>query len=258
RLENIPLPKGYKPFDLLDRRVVCDAVVKRWNFVDDPYETLPPLLDSDAQYIVVRSVRPFGTRDRPKESFDKYVAAMKSLKPVADIESRVDTFRQTHFQNKRVVGVHYRSWVLTADIISFKNANKDIFVEKMQEALGDDPNTIFYVASDNLDIANSFAHRFPSKVARFPLFSVERGTLDDIKNSVIEWILLGDTDYIIGTFLSTFSASAAMRTKEIRAIMIGPSSASNVKGDLFCFDKNGFVDQKVWNINGPCPAYYPK
>jgi hypothetical protein len=183
---------------------------------------------------------------------------MKELEPIDSIKEAVANFQKQIFIEKRPVGVHYRSWVLTADARPIvKDASKKIYLEKMKEALTKDPNTIFYIASDNLDVTNFFQTQFQAdQIARYPLDSVERATVEDTQNSLIDWLLLGSADYMIGTYDSTFSESAAVRTNEERLIAIGPVLPGDTLGELFCYNRDGFIDRNNLNPAIICPAYY--
>jgi len=125
----------------------------------------------------------------------------------------------------------------------------------MREALREDSNTVFFMASDSQDTTKRFQSTFPGKVYSYPFFEIGRGTVEDMQNAVIDWALLGHCDYIIGSNTSTFSISAALRTKQQRGIAIGPADTGY--GQLYCVDKNGFIDESKWHVPGSCEAFYP-
>jgi hypothetical protein len=255
-LENAPLPHGWNVMDILDHGVVCESVAKRWSFSNDEYYTLPSMLESDAQYVVVTHAVPFGTASTPQESLARTIQAMRNLKPIPALEKAVSDFRNKHFGSKRVVGVHYRGQALSADFKKVARPKFEIYVEKMHEALKEDPSTVFFVASDSQDMVRRFEATFPSKVFSYPFFEISRGTVEDMQNAVIDWLLLGHCEYLIGSNTSTFSISAALRTTQCRNIAIGGVDRNSNGGQLFCFNEQGFIDDGRLNSSGSCPAFF--
>jgi len=52
-------------------------------------------------------------------------------------------------------------------------------------------------------------------------FPIERKTIEGQQNALIEWFLLGSTEYIIGTYQSSFSDEAAYLTTQRRKVDLG-------------------------------------
>jgi len=256
QLEDAPLPAGWTPMDLLDKCVRCDSVVKRWSVSNDDYKDLPTLLHSDAQYIVVRHVVPFGTAEQPKESLTETIRFMEELSPVDDVKKAVSDFKQKHFAGKHMVGVHYRALVLSADVKLMARPKFELYVNKMKQAIEEDASIAFFVASDSPKIVDRFEQEFPGRVVRYPSFGIARENIEDMKIALIEWLLLGESNYIIGSNTSTFSISAALRTKERRNIAIGPGDSKAKGGQLFCFEQDGGMDEGMLNFTDNCPAHH--
>lgn len=150
----------------------------------------------------------------------------QGLQPVSSAAKEIEEFKEKHFTNKFPIGIHYRSWQSgPADFYVFSDREarylKD-FIVKMKEALKDHPNAVFFLATDDQNVKEKilqikeFEGRIVTRQERIERFSTE-GSL----NALVDWFLLGSTNYIIGTLDSSFSDEAAHLTKEDKKISIG-------------------------------------
>lgn len=98
------------------------------------------------------------------------------------------------------------------------------------------PETVFFVATDDVGSRNQFLERFSSeKIIFSELEKAERKTLKGIKGALYEMLLLSKTHHIIGTTMSSFSDLAAMMTESSRKITIGNSPYRGDPLKTFCF-----------------------
>jgi len=171
------------------------------------------------------------------EAFDKkYVEFYKTLKPIESIAKAIENFRKIYdFDSKFMIGVHYRSWLSgLADKLD-KNVSKDKeskylgqFLEKMVEAVNmplaktKGKPVAFFLATDDPSIKEKL-NKEASLKGRifFRDIKIDRNTLAGQQDALVDWFLLGETNYIIGTKGSSFSDEAAHLTVENRKVEIG-------------------------------------
>jgi hypothetical protein len=172
---------------------------------------------------------------RPKESvlssadYDKkFRQFMLDLIPVVGIRNAVEKFRkENNLENKKVVGVHFRAWNMEHEVVEKDLSPYDKFVEAMKEELVKDKEAVFYLATDDLAIAERFKKDFPNKIAH-RTDVVDRLSVAGMRSGVVDWILLGMCELIIGTYESSFSDTAAFRTKTKTKISLGPGMKHTV------------------------------
>jgi hypothetical protein len=80
-----------------------------------------------------------------------------------------------------------------------------------------------------------------------------RQTKKEIRDAVADWFLLGATDFIIGTYQSSFSDEAALLTSSQRKINIGPSNYSF--HSILCFDAEGKAFERPQGEKDPCAPH---
>lgn len=166
---------------------------------------------------------------KPKENVlseadynDQFRQFMVNLMPIESIRNAVDTFRQSNnLLQKRVVGVHFRSWSMEHEVVEKDLGPYDKFVEEMKKELAANKDTVFYLATDDVEVAKKFKKDFPDRIFHRE-DNVNRITVAGQQSAVVEWVLLGHTEYIIGTYQSSFSDTASLRTKEKKKVALGP------------------------------------
>ncbi len=133
-----------------------------------------------------------------------------------------------------MVGIHYRGWQMgeSDDNPQLTNdpSNKYVrsFIDTMKEtferrrARTDNKPVAFFLAADN--------QKVKEEIMKEPLFQgriftrsveIERNTVRGQESAMVDFDLLGSTNFIIGTPQSSFSAGAANLTKESRKIEVG-------------------------------------
>lgn len=190
------------------------------------------ILEDTADIIFIKDYTALIPRSIPFGKYkDYYLEFHQRLKPRQDIADNVANFIAANFINRNIVGVHYRSWAAN---VGDKDWNLEVtptelFFREMENAVCENENTVFYVATDCLENLIKFEEQFPGKIFHFPVHNVERQTIHGQKCALVDWYLLQNTSYIIGTRQSTFSDEAAIFTKQHKKTELGP----------YAFAKNG-------------------
>lgn len=104
-----------------------------------------------------------------------------------------------------LVGVHIRR---TDNIDSILKSPLSLFIEKMDKCLNENPNTIFYVASDALNEKKQLLDRYGNHVIT-DMSETSRDNLQGIENAVIDLFSLAKASKIYGSAYSSFSTFAA-------------------------------------------------
>ena len=134
-----------------------------------------------------------------------------------------------------MIGVHYRAWNTGwADTKSSRLIRDpelkylDNFITEMKKAISfeglatNNKPVAFFLATDDPHVKD--------EILRDPVFSgrivftsheIDRSTVLGTQNALIDWYLLGATEYIIGTFQSSFSEEASLLTTQTKKINIG-------------------------------------
>ena len=135
----------------------------------------------------------FITLDIPDDIFDEF-------RPLPQLEAEIGRRRQALGNN--VVGVHIRR---TDNVESIRQSPTELFVQRMRQESAD---TVFYLATDSeaekATLRGIFGPRIVTSESR-----AERGTLQGMRDAVIEMYLLSRTRRILGSAASTYSRTAA-------------------------------------------------
>ncbi|MGN0161881.1 MAG: Nodulation protein Z (NodZ) [Lachnospiraceae bacterium] len=107
---------------------------------------------------------------------------------------------------KKIVGVHVRR---TDHIESITNSPLELFIAKMQEELKEEPDTYFYLASDDKGVEEELRQVFPDRILTFSDKSLKRDDEQGIKDAYVEMLCLSSGSKIYGSFNSTFSVMAS-------------------------------------------------
>lgn len=155
-----------------------------------------------------------------------YKEFLRDLKPNQQVRSAIQDFETMHFKNgEMLVGVHYRGWAFTAGADrhwDLRPPGYDIFSNELERTIADyDHNVLFFVATDKPEFIAAMKNKFGSKRVVSRDSNPDRNTLEGLQNALIEWYLLGKTEFVIGTTGSTFSDTASLLTKTGKKINLG-------------------------------------
>jgi len=123
--------------------------------------------------------------------------------PQDDIQSRIDSITSQFTPN--TIGIHVRR---TDNIESIRQSPIELFVEKMQEEVEQDPNVSFYLASDDNAVKEELNRIFPHRILTTSGNTL-RDNVEGMKFAVLELYCLSKTQKIIGSHFSSYSHIAA-------------------------------------------------
>lgn len=155
----------------------------------------------------------------------------KNLRPAGFAVAEIKEFQEKYFTNKFPIGIHYRSWQAGPADYYVKsdpqNRYLDDFIIKMRESIQAHPDAIFFLATDDPNVKEKMlkVDELKGRIVTREV-EIERSTIKGQLSALVDWFLLGSTNFIIGTKDSSFSDEAAHLTKEDRKISIGESAFS--------------------------------
>ncbi len=128
------------------------------------------------------------------------------FKPQTDIESII-TQVSSQFSSY-TVGVHVRR---TDNIHAINNNPIEKYISLMDHEVEMHPDVIFYVASDSNEVKQFLRERYEGKGCRVIIceWTLQRNSLQGMKDAVAELYILGKANKIIGSTHSTYSTMAA-------------------------------------------------
>lgn len=127
-----------------------------------------------------------------------------SLHPTPDNQARID--RLTASFGPHMVGVHIRR----ADHVhAIANSPTGLFVAHMAQALEQQPDTRFFVATDCPRTERELVERFPGRIITHAKRSLDRGDADAIKDALVDVYGLAASERLLGSVQSSFSETAA-------------------------------------------------
>lgn len=123
--------------------------------------------------------------------------------PVPDIAERICKITETF--GKHVVGVHIRR---TDHAKAISHSPLEGYVRRMQQIQAVHDDVQFFVATDDETVKASLRNTFGRRVITLPSV-LERGSLQGMKDAVVELYCLGSCSRLIGSDYSTYSRFAA-------------------------------------------------
>lgn len=212
------------------------------------YTAFPNIVSDKAEVVHVEAWSAFKPADM---DFAPYVDACasfyRSLVPTSIIRRRIAQVRRTFASAGQMVGVHYRNWENPA----FARAPRKAYIDAMLRTLEEKPTTVFYVATDDAKALFDFRRQIGAdRIRHSPSVSGQRNSTAAQQKAVADWFLLGLTDFVIGTYQSSFSDEAALMTKEQRKLNVGPRVYDF--HTIICFDENGRPFERPWGFGDTC------
>jgi hypothetical protein len=136
-----------------------------------------------------------------------------------------------------VIGVHYRAWktggpdVRDVLISDAENRYLLLFIKTMKNAIGRPlPDTnqkpvAFFLSTDDQQVKSKLlaVPEFKDRIFTRPE-KADRSTVRGQESDLVDFFLLGSTNYIIGTNQSSFSDEAAHLTKEDKKEDVGDAA----------------------------------
>lgn len=104
------------------------------------------------------------------------------------------------------VGVHIRR---TDNKPAIDGSSTNAFVQAMRKELEEFPDTMFYLATDDLSEEEQLRELFPEHIISNESRDLSRNSISGIKDALIDLWCLSETNKIIGSYFSSFTDIAA-------------------------------------------------
>lgn len=122
------------------------------------------------------------------------------FKPQADIQKEIDHLLMNF--KPGIIGVHIRS---KDNIESLKISPFHLFERRIEDELIADPDSSFFLATDNEDYQNRLLKKFGREKIIFHPKEFRRNVEEGIKDAVVDLFCLSKTSKIYGSYYSSFS-----------------------------------------------------
>jgi hypothetical protein len=113
--------------------------------------------------------------------------------------------KQTASFDADTIGIHIRR---SDHSIAINKSPDALFIQKMQEAIQDRPQTRFYLATDSEQVKETMISKFGSRIITSP-YKASRDTVAGMQNALVELYTLAATSGILGSFGSSYSTIAS-------------------------------------------------
>ncbi|MEM7403507.1 MAG: hypothetical protein AAF310_05860 [Myxococcota bacterium] len=248
-IENSSLPAQGCDIERIQSALSDDQIVENMGIKNDlnDQEKLAKIPQFDKPIVYFETSLNFAP-DKKYLSTDeynlRYAQFYKNLVPTKWAQDEIKAFKKKHdFENRYVVGVHYRSWGAgPAD--EHDNLWRDLnfqyvpdYLKEMKAVSSRLPDQIdnkkevaFFLATDSPDAKKAFMsdpdlkNRIITRDA-----PIGRDTVRGQESAVVDFFLLGDGEFIIGTYQSSFSDETQFLTKQKYKKNIGKAAYKNSK-----------------------------
>jgi len=168
------------------------------------------ILIDNAKFIAfLREEVRFRTKEIPEELREEFIIHLKKIKIKEEFLKIAEEFSKRFSEN--TIGIHIRK----GDYKTLKGgvakvSNDELYIEIMNKELKENPDTNFFLSTEEEETEKKFKDIFKDKIITYPKKTKERGDEGAVKEALIEFLLLSKTKKIYGTFESTFSQLASI------------------------------------------------
>lgn len=151
---------------------------------------------------------------------DRKSAFYQSLVPVEAVRDAIDDYRR-RVNVSDMIGVHIRR----GDLISDEGANPfdisptGMFVRECARQLEAGAADGLFLSTDSPSDERALCRAFGSRLHSRPKTSLNRDTVDGMRDALIDWLLLSQTRFVIRSYFSSFSKEACA-VRRIRSHVI--------------------------------------
>lgn len=133
--------------------------------------------------------------------------------PVQEIENIIESVGRDF--PEKTVGCHIRR---TDNDLSVKISSNDKFYKVLDELFISDDSVKVFLCSDDVELKEKFRNKYGDKIITYKSV-IDRNKKTGIRDAVIEMFLLSQTNYILGSYWSSFSeVSAVLGGKELKIV----------------------------------------
>ena len=124
------------------------------------------------------------------------------FKPQPYLQAKIDAFLP---KNRSLYGIHIRR---TDNSWAIEHSPLALFENKIVEVQKNEPDALFYLASDDAETIAHFRNRFGDAILTYDK-TFGRTSVQGMQDAVVEMWLLSKTKKIFGSFFSSYSGMAA-------------------------------------------------
>jgi hypothetical protein len=88
-------------------------------------------------------------------------------------------------------------------------SKRELFIDKIEDILSTRPDTLFYLASDDMKICNDFKKMFGHSILTLTDKDFSRSSRKGIEDAIIDLYALSNTNRILGSYWSSFTDVAS-------------------------------------------------
>lgn len=125
--------------------------------------------------------------------------------PVKGIRESINMICKSFDNRKCIIGLHIRR---TDNLQAIFHSPIEQFERVIEQKLETDSGTLFYLATDDLSVKKHLTEVYGNSVIS-PDFTLNRSSLDGMKDAVTDLFCLAKTNKIYGSFASTYSSFAS-------------------------------------------------
>lgn len=133
----------------------------------------------------------------PSEDYHLFV-------PTEALQTRID--EMTAQFGRSCVGVHIRR---TDNRPAIGKSSTDAFLDSMRQEIAADPDTTFYLATDDMEEEARLRKAFPNRILSNQQRCLRRDSKDGMQDALLDLYCLAATRKIIGSYFSSFTDIAA-------------------------------------------------
>ncbi len=126
------------------------------------------------------------------------------FRPSDELQKRIDVEYQKFATH--TIGVHIRR---TDHVDAIAQSPTSLFIERMKGEIEKNQDVKFYLATDSEEDKQKIMLQFGERIITNPQ-KADRNSVEGMESALIEMYLLSKTDFIVGSFQSTFSEMAAL------------------------------------------------
>lgn len=126
------------------------------------------------------------------------------LHPVEALQQRIDSL--TAFFSEDTVGVHIRR---TDNAQAIATSTMEAFCQALDSELAQHPYTNFFLATDDRAVKEYLQQKYPGRILIQGPSIMRRDTLSGMREAVVDLYCLSKTQKVLGSYYSSFSATAA-------------------------------------------------
>lgn len=190
---NIPPSRRNMHVQEMCRRLVYDAQLVNYSYRQDEKALAAALQRGRKVYVsTCYEIAPLPS------------ALFRALRPERELESEVEELAAGF--GDCMVGVHIRR---TDNKQSRKVSTDDDFRRAMNREIETQPGTLFFLATDDLELKMTLQEEFPGRIMMQHVADVRRDTLGGMRQAVVDLFCLSRTQKVLGSYYSSFSETAA-------------------------------------------------